>query len=126
MATYATLVQLRNALAAIDGIQTCKIGLEANMRPEDYPIIRLVPSRIYPGKVFGKRQIELLIYFGKPIHEFEQSLEDLTEELFELEAQILEVLHGTSGMFAEHKDTIADEDRIDAYKLMAIRAVVNG
>ena len=40
----------RDALALIAGVASCKIGLEANISPADYPLIRVVPSRLTPGR----------------------------------------------------------------------------
>ena len=40
---------LRAALAKLPGVRTCKIGLETNISPGDYPMIRIVPSEIRPN-----------------------------------------------------------------------------
>ena len=39
------LESLRDALAGVPGVQSCKVGLEDNITPDDYPIIRIVPSQ---------------------------------------------------------------------------------
>jgi len=44
MEIMALLETIRNKLATVPGVKTCKIGLEANILPEDYPMVRLVPS----------------------------------------------------------------------------------
>ena len=60
-----TLEAARDAMALIAGVASCKIGLESNISPADYPLIRVVPSRLTPGKPYGNRtMIETLIYFG--------------------------------------------------------------
>ena len=41
----AALEAVRNALAALPGVTTCKIGMEDNISPADYPLIRIVPGR---------------------------------------------------------------------------------
>lgn len=122
----APLVALRDALAVIPGVQTCKIGLESNMTPEDYPIVRLVPSTIRNGGALTRRRVGVLIYFGKPIHEFTAGLEDLWAELLDMERQVIDVVETTPGLAGFYLETITDEDRIDAYKLMAVRAEVEG
>lgn len=119
---YATLETLRDALAAITGVASCKIGLEANIGPADYPLIRLVPARIIPGRPYHARECETLIYFGAPIANSE-GMELVYAELFELEAEILAVLKAQG---ARYRETVTDEDRLDAYKLMAIRADITG
>jgi hypothetical protein len=107
----------RDALAAIPGLASCKIGLEANISPASYPMIRLVPSRIVPGKPYGNRTAECFIYFGTQTTN-SQGLEAVYANLFDLEAAILDVLKTLKGRYVE---TLTDEDRLDTYKLMAVR-----
>jgi hypothetical protein len=56
------LEDLRDALALVPGIASCKIGLEANISPADYPMIRIVPSRILDAAALGRRRAEVMIY----------------------------------------------------------------
>lgn len=118
----AALEAARDALAAIDGVNSCKVGLEANIGPGDYPMIRLVPARIIPGRPYHARECETLIYFGAPIANSE-GMEAVYTSLFALEAEILAVLKAQG---ARYRETVTDEDRLDAYKLMAIRADIVG
>jgi hypothetical protein len=119
---YATLEAARDALALITGVASCKIGLESNISPADYPLIRLVPARLIPGRPYHGRECETLVYFGAQTANSE-GLEQVYEDLFDLEAEILTVLR-TLG--ARYRETITDEDRLDAYKLMVIRADITG
>jgi hypothetical protein len=112
----------RDALALITGVASCKIGLEANLSPADYPMIRLVPARIIAGRPYHARECETLVYFGAPIANSE-GMEAVYESLFALEAEILTVLRGLN---ARYRETITDEDRLDAYKIMAIRVDITG
>ena len=118
----AELEAARDALAAITGVASCKIGLEANIGPADYPLVRLVPSRITPGRPYHARECETLIYFGAPIANSE-GMELVYAELFALEAEILTVL---KSLGARYRETVTDEDRLDAYKLMVIRCDLVG
>lgn len=120
------LVALRDACSTVPGVQTCRIGLEAAMTPADYPIVRIVPSAVRSAAVTGRRRSSVLVYFGKPIHEFEDGLESLYAELFALEALLIDVIESTPGVIGIYQETIADEDRFEGYKLMAIRAEVEG
>lgn len=123
------LEALRDALAAIPGVQTCRIGLEENITPDDYPLIRLVPSLAADGVTIGRRRMDLIIYFGMPLQPFDDTpdgsgrvrLEKLYAALLELEAQILDMIAQRGALYRE---TITDEDRLDTYKLMAIRCSV--
>lgn len=121
-----TLETLRDAFAAVEGVVTSRIGLEANMTAEDYPMVRIVPSKVSDASVIGRRRTEALIYFGKPVHEFTEGLEALYAELFDMEAALIDAARLTPGLVFDYRETILDEDRIDAYKLMAIRATIEG
>ena len=41
MTAWEILAQIKGTLALVDGIATCAIGLEANITPSDYPLIRI-------------------------------------------------------------------------------------
>lgn len=125
ISVYPTLVALRDTLAGIAGVATCRIGLEANLKPDDYPMIRIVPSRILAGGLIATRATECLVYFGQPMHEFTAGLEGQYEELLEMEAAICQLIEGDA-VRGQVLETIADEDRVEGYKLMAIRARVEG
>ncbi|TSA09413.1 MAG: hypothetical protein D4R79_13625 [Comamonadaceae bacterium] len=119
------LLVLKTALGLVTGVASCKIGLESNMTPADYPMVRIVPSLSRHSAVIGSRETEVLIYFGKPIHEFESGLESLYQTLYDLEAALINAAE-TSGVYCQYRETIADEDRVDGYKLMALRVMVQG
>ncbi len=118
---YTELETLRNALADIDGVCTCKIGVEANISPASYPLIRIVPTRITASK-YNKRISEVSIYFGYNVTE-SQGLELVYEKLLDLEEEIIKTVYANNG---RHIDTITDEDRLDTYKLMVIRCEIEG
>lgn len=131
--SMAMLEWLRDALATVDGVKTAKIGFESNMTPGDYPIVRVVPGRIGMPQfargmspINGIREIDSLVYFGMPIHEHEEGLEALYTEILAMEQSLLAALP-TQGLYsARWVETFLDEDRLDAYKLMAMRVVVVG
>lgn len=116
------LTTARDALATIPGVASCKIGIESNIGPADYPMIRLVPSRITPGRPYHKRTSEVLIYFGTQTAHSE-GLETVYANLFTLEASILAKVKTLAGRYIE---TLTDEDRLDAYKLMTVRVELEG
>lgn len=113
----AELLAARDALAALDLVESCAIGLEASISPGDYPLVRLVPLRFTPGRPYGNRTCELLVYFGEKIANSE-GLEEVYRGLFALEKAILDTLRPLGVKYIE---TLTDEDRLDTYKLMAIR-----
>jgi len=117
----AVFEAMRGALADVSGVASCKIGLEANISPADYPLIRIVPSRLLPNERYGHRKAEVTIYFGVDISESEGGLEDVYSSLFNLESDIRSTL---STFGAIYRETITDEDKLDTYKVMAIRCEV--
>lgn len=116
------LEALRDALALIPGVASCKVGIEPNISPADYPLIRIVPSRIIPGRPYTTRTADCLIYFGVDLATSE-GLESVYDGLFTLESAILEVVKAQDGRYIE---TLTDRDEMDAYKLMAVRAEIHG
>ena len=116
-AAYTSLGAARDAFATIAGVVSCKVGIEPNISPADYPMIRVVPPRITPGRPYSGRTIEAQVFFGVPLTTSE-GLEDVYGALFELEAAILVKIKALSGRYIE---TLTDEDRLDAYKLMVVR-----
>jgi hypothetical protein len=119
----ATLEAARDALAEITGVASCKIGLETGISPIEWPLIRLVPDRLLPGKPYGHRTVEVSIFFGMDIGESEDGLQAVYAAAFELEAAILVVLKTLQGRYLE---TVTDSDRLPTYKLMAVRCELVG
>lgn len=117
-----TLETLRARFAALPGVASARIGLEPNIGPADYPLVRIVPDRITPGPSYGKRDVECSIFFGVPIATSE-GLEAVYTALFDLEAGIIAAVRAHGGRYLE---TITDSDRLDTYKLMAVRCRVEG
>lgn len=136
MTPWEILTQIKATLATIAGITSCKIGLEANITPDQYPLIRLVPTRMAPKDDVGDRaRLELTVYFGDALLESADGLETVYEGLFELEALIREAVLFTAKrsawtagdrMTARFLDVLFDEDRLPHYKLMASRFEVEG
>ena len=125
---FARLEALKTALAAVPGVQTCRIGLEENITPDDYPIIRIVPS-LHQREGVAMTKCEVLVYFGMPIQAFDDvpdadgrvRLEKLYAALFDMDSAIRAAVVSQRGGTLE---TILDEDRLDTYKLMAVRCFV--
>lgn len=120
----AALQAARAALASIPAVASCKIGLEQGITAADYPLIRLVPSRITPGRPYNNRTAECLVYFGMDLTGADAGgLEAVYAALFGLESEIIERLRALGHRYIE---TITDEDRLDAYKLMTLRVELVG
>lgn len=119
---YAELVALRDALADIPGVQSAKVGFEeGKISPADYPIVRLVPTRITPGRPYQHRTIELAIVFGDEVTPSE-GLELIYSKLSDLEEAIIAIVKEHGGRYIA---TLTDEDRISTYKLMQVQCEID-
>lgn len=119
----AALEAARDEFAALANVASCKIGLEANIAPGDYPLVRVVPTRITPGRPYSHRTIECQVYLGWNTLEAEAGLEAVYDDLLALEEAVRDIIAQTLG--GRYIETITDEDRLDTYKLMAIRCELN-
>jgi hypothetical protein len=118
-ALYDQLATLRTRMAAVPGVATSLIGLEPTINPDDYPIVRIVPSRVRADGL--KRVADVLVYFGAPVHEADNGVEAVYDALLEMETDVIAALSG-NGFQCKYVETITDEDRLEHFKLMVVRA----
>ena len=122
---FAILENIRDRLENINGIVTCKIGIENAISPDDYPMIRIVPTRAEHGAALPRKKLDVLVYFGVPLNESEEGgLEAIYAALCETEDAIITALESGQDFTAVWQDTTTDEDRLEAYKLFASRFTV--
>lgn len=95
-------------------------------------MIRLVPSDMRPNaEVKYRMDCECLIYFGQAIQPFDDApdsngrvrLEKLYAALLQMDMDIRQVVRSR---FIDCLETVLDEDRLETYKLMALRIKING
>jgi hypothetical protein len=123
---FPLLTALRDELATVPGVVSAKVGIEAAMTADDYPMIRIEPSAIRYGGLTQTRAVDVLIYFGTPVHEFTTDLQGLLSDLMGMESAILSKLEASQVVRFDYTETVADEGRVDGYRLMAIRGTVEG
>lgn len=137
MTPWEILTQIKTTLATIPAIASCKVGLEANITASDYPLIRIVPTRLTPEDDVGNRAtMEMTVYFGAAMLEVESGgLEAVYASLFALEAAIREAVLFTAKlaawqleqtMTARYVDTLFDQDALVHYKICASRFEITG
>ncbi len=130
MSTFTILASIRDALAALDGVKTCRIGMEKSITPADYPLVRIVPRTIKDGVPRGLvREVECLVYFGMPLQQFTDlgGLEAVYEKMLPFEQRLLDAMRAADGVASVvHEETLLDEDQNAAYKTMALRVRVVG
>ena len=137
MTPFAQLTLIKTTLAAAPGVASCKIGLEAAITADDYPLVRIVLSRMVPQEAHStRRQMELLIYFGAPVLEASDGLEKVYETLLAMETALRDRM--TVGVVrtareageylkTQYIETVFDEDRLPPmYKIFAMRWRVEG
>lgn len=124
----AVLESIRDAMKAVAGVKTCKIGNEADITPADYPLVRIVPTKLTDGVPRGAaRECECWIYLGLPVHEFTEGLEAVYEKLFEFEQLLLAAARKADGVGSiVYFETVFDEDKIEAFKMLAMRVKIVG
>lgn len=125
---YPLLASVRDALATIADVKTCRIGMEAGITPADYPLVRLVPIQLEDGVARSTNNaVEAWVYFGIDCHEFEDGLEALCAKLSAVWVRLMDAMRQTSGVHSVvHVRTVFDEDRVEAFKLFAIRVRIVG
>lgn len=128
-AVMTRLEELRDALAAIPGIASCGIGLEPGISAEDYPLVRIVPVALRDSTTLGRRCADVRVYFGARIEQTDAGpdedgrvgLEMVYAALLELETFVRDAIHLNGGVC---RNTVADEDRLETYKIMAVLAEI--
>lgn len=133
MTPFAVLTLIRDTLATIPGVATCAIGLEANITPADYPLIRVAPTRLTLPDGVHRRETEVLIYYGAALLEASDGLTAVYETLLGMETAIIDqmlfaLVASSQGAFLQPRfvETLTDEDRLPLYKLFASRFTVEG
>jgi len=113
---FAVLEAARDALAAVAGVRTARIGMESTLSPADYPIVRLVPSTLSASLPrLGVRKVECLVYFGVAVHEFDGGLEALYSDLLVVERTLLAKLGPLGGKLRagrSRNDQVATDFRL--------------
>lgn len=124
---WTELVTMRDALAAITGVETCKIGDEKGKSPADYPAVRLIPTRFSPDKSYNFINVELQIRFAMDIVETQEAggvcgLEYVYQKLLALDEDIKKIVKAQGGRYI---DTITDQDLLnEPFKYMALRCEI--
>lgn len=116
------LDSMKRKLSVIPGVLTCKVGLEANISPKDYPIIRIkVAGFMKSDKVGSTRIADLWIYFGLPLVEGSISLETIIERLMILEEAVIDATRiGEDYRSTYIRTIISDPTEISHYQLAVV------
>lgn len=125
---FEALTGLRDCLAGAGGAKTCRIGLEASISPDDYPIIRIIPSETEERVNNGGELATLTIYYGHPVDESSTDedgenigLEGVYKVQSDMRDEILARLDD-SGLPVAYTGTVFDQDSIAGYKMTGLTA----
>lgn len=116
---------MRDDLATIAGVATCRIGIESGLSPADYPMIRVVPQSATHAAALTRKKLTAYVFFGVATAESDGGLEDVYEDLCNLEAAIVDKLEMSTKYAAQWIETIFDEDILDDYKIMCAKFEVS-
>ena len=117
---HDVLTAMVTALEATGAATSTAMGIEPNITGSDYPLIRVVPVKAAQRKGSGARSMEVLVYFGGKIHDY-QGLSAVYAQMADMETAIVQALSSGQGWNATHIETLFDEDRLPAYKMAAAR-----
>ena len=108
---------IKSRLELIPDVTTCQIGLEDDISPNDYPIVRIIAGRSSDAGYLKKKH-QIKIYFGFNLSDFD-GLELIYNKLYTLETAIYDALvPDLDPYLCRWIDTISDEDRIKEYKIL--------
>ncbi len=114
---FTSLDLIAQEIIKIEYVNSVGIGIEPNLAPQDYPMVRIVPQRFLPGK-YNNRVCECGFFFGMATTDA-AGREEVYKMLFELERDLIKIIKEQGGRYFE---TVTDESALDTYKLMYIRA----
>lgn len=117
----------KEALSGINGIQTIAIGIEPNITPRDYPMIRILPIDARPDQSIGDyERVQLDIYIGLADKFDKDGYEQIYETLESFERQVKDRLNTDNNAAFFWKFTKQDEDRLQNVKVIVCRFEVVG
>lgn len=122
--TYDTLKEVKKLLESVKNVKTLKIGIEPNISPSDYPIIRIVSTRNeLNNDDLWSYDIYFNVYFGAKLDE-KIGLEKIYQALYTMEKDIKEALHnvqipkGDENGLIRFVDTQSDNDELKNFKIL--------
>lgn len=112
----------KEALTGITGINTVAIGIEPNISPKDYPMIRVVPVDARPdNSIASYERVMLNVYVGIADKFDKDGYEAIYETLQAYEDEIKTRLNTASDAAFFWKSTQQDEDRLQNVKVLLLR-----
>lgn len=123
---WIILTAVKTALSSVAGVNSCKIGINSDISPDDYPIIRIVPDKIGQSPTMGRVSVSVWVYYGVNLTEADGGLEGVYQSLMTLQNAIVSALHADTAFVATWQETVTDEDRLDQFKIFASRFTIVG
>ena len=120
MSFNLVLADLKQKLSAVQGLKTCAVGIEANLSPADYPLVRIVPNQFRKAESSHYRICDLYVYFGLPLTEGVTSIESIYSQLLEMEQQVIEATRIGDNYRSTYQKTIVSGSEVEHYRLMVV------
>lgn len=128
---WATIEAAIAAFKKIDGIQSVDVGIEDDISPADFPLIRIEPEKYDPGRPYTHRTGTFNVVFGVPIAASENRTSDASglrtvyEQLHTLEAAIINTIR--ADLDGRYLTTVFFDRRVRVpFKLLAVRCELKG
>jgi hypothetical protein len=112
------LQAIKTDLTGMIGIQSVGIGIEPDINPNDYPAIRIVPLVNKPDNNIYRKTATIDVFVG--FTEFPQALEESYATLYGWANEIITRLQKGTQYTAFWQQTLNDEDRLPAAKLICV------
>ncbi len=127
MTTIEMLQAVKTLLTDINGITSVEIGIEPNLSPSQYPMIRIVPIRSETSdRFYGAEKTLIDIYIGT----HQNKADGLEANYAQLNAWEQEIKHriatNTNPPFIQWKTTQHDEDRLPGVKVLIMSIEAEG
>ncbi len=124
MSIFDALSEIKKILSVVN-VKTVKLGLEPNISPSDYPIIRIVAgnSEISTGFDGWSENFDFKVYCGYKLDE-KIGVENIYKQIYTLENEIKFLLHNTqifdgAGLI-KFQNTVSDEDTLKNFKVLCL------
>ena len=112
------LTDIRDKLAKLPNIKTCRIGIESTLTPESYPLIRIQMLGFKKSESQTHRNGDLMIYFGLPLVEGDVPLESIYAQMLELEQKIVNELEFGAGYRSTYERTLVSDSSVSGHYLL--------
>lgn len=119
---YEIYSEVLESLKGIE-VKSSKLGIEANISPSEYPIIRVVPTLSKLDELNGhSKTLYFSVFVGDKLTQ-NKGLSFMYEKLYAYENEIIKALHNKvlkDNSLVRYKETKDDEDELLNFKVLKL------